>query len=107
MFIRVATLLVLLVLVGYGVIEAMPLIEGPSLSVTITQEASSTPSIVTVAGNATRVTELSLDGAAVLTDESGAFSRVITLPRGGSILSLTATDRFGRSITKQQDVYVP
>ena len=104
---RVAIAIALLVLVGYGVLEALPLIKGPSLWVTVSEDASTTPSVVTVSGTALRVTELSLNGGPLLTDEQGAFSKIIVLPRGGSILSLTATDRFGRSITKQETVYVP
>lgn len=107
MLIRSAIALVLLILIGYGVVEALPLVEGPSLSITVIRDASSTPGVVTLSGSAKRVTELALDGAPILTDENGGFSRLIVLPRGASIMSLTATDRFGRSITKQQTVYVP
>jgi hypothetical protein len=104
---RVAISVALLVLFGYGLIEAAPLVRGPSLALSVSQDASTTPSVVTISGTAARVTELTLNGAPLLPDESGAYSKVIVLPRGGSILSLTASDRFGRSITKQETVYVP
>lgn len=107
MFTRIAIALVLLVLVGYGVLEALPLVEGPSLTVAVTRDASSTPGIVTLTGTARRVSELALDGSPILTDENGGFSRLIVLPQGTSIMNLTATDRFGRSITREQTVYVP
>ncbi|HVW71831.1 MAG TPA: hypothetical protein VHB93_01615 [Candidatus Paceibacterota bacterium] len=107
MLIRSAIAVVLLILVGYGAVEALPLIEGPALSATVVLDASSTPGIVTLSGTAARVTELALDGSAILTDDHGNFSRLIVLPRGASIMTLTATDRFGRSITKNETVYVP
>lgn len=107
MLIRAAIAVVLLILVGYGALEALPLIEGPALSAAVTADASSTPGVVTLSGTATRIAELALDGSAILTDEHGNFSRLIVLPRGASIMTLTATDRFGRSITKSETVYVP
>ena len=108
MLIRGAIALALLLLFGYGLIEAYPLISGPSLTVTSPINGyTSTDGFVTVAGKAARVSSLSLNGDPLLIYENGAFSRFIVLPKGGAILSLTATDRFGRSITKQESVYVP
>ena len=108
MLVRGAIGLVLILLLGYGFMEARPLISGPSLSVTSPVDGTTSPDgFVTVAGTVERVSSLTLDGAPLLIDEHGAFSRVIVLPRGGAILSLTATDRFGRTITKQESVYAP
>ncbi|HVX90202.1 MAG TPA: hypothetical protein VHC20_01010 [Candidatus Paceibacterota bacterium] len=104
---RAAIAIVLLILVGYGAVEALPLIEGPALHASVTLDASSTPGVVTLSGQAFRVTELALDGSPILTDDHGNFSRLIVLPRGASIMSLTATDRFGRSVTREETVYVP
>lgn len=98
----------LILLVGYAVVEAWPLLSGPSITLSSPQHAESYPGgLVTVSGTAHRVSDLSLNGAPLLIDETGAFSRLIILPKGGAILTLVATDRFGRSITKQASVYVP
>jgi hypothetical protein len=108
MFVRSAIAVALLILVGYGAIEAAPLVMGPSLSVSSPVDGTTSPDgLVAVSGTAKRVTALSLNGDPLLIDEKGAFSRLIVLPRGGAILTLTATDRFGRSITKEESVYVP
>ena len=99
---------VLLILLGYGAMEAWPLIKGPTLTLTSpTPGAVSEDGIVSVSGVAERITALTLNGAQVLPDEQGHFSRLIVLPRGGAILEATASDRFGRTITKQVSVYVP
>jgi len=99
---------VLVILVGYGALEAAPLLAGPDLVLTTPLEGSTArDGMVEVTGVATRVNSLSLNGAPLLIDEAGNFSRLIVLPRGSAILTLTASDRFGRSITKETSVYVP
>jgi len=102
------TFAVLFVLVGYGLIEAWPLLEGPSLSIAFPMDNASFPGgIVTVRGKAERSTQLTLDGALTLHEEDGSFSSTLTLPRGGSLLTLVATDRFGRRVTATRTIFVP
>lgn len=98
----------LVILVGYGLIEAWPLIEGPSLSITSPADHASFPDgIVTVTGKASRISMLTLDGATVLHDLDGDFSSTLTFPRGASILTFIATDRFGRRISTTRSIFVP
>jgi hypothetical protein len=100
--------LILLVLVGYGLIEAWPLIEGPSLVIQSPIDQTSFPDgIVTVTGYASRIAMLTLDGAGMVHDVDGTFSSVLTFPQGASILTFVATDRFGRRITTTRSIYVP
>ena len=108
MLVRGAIALVLLLLLGYGAIEARPLILGPSLTLTSPKDGETSPDgLLTVSGVARRVSSLTVNGDPTLIDENGAFSRLLVLPKGGAILTFTATDRFGRTITKQESVYVP
>lgn len=106
--IRSLTALVLLLLVGYGLIEAWPLLAGPALSVESPKNNESFPGgIVTVGGKALRIAQLTLDGASVLHDIDGSFSSTLTFPRGASILTFVATDRFGRHVTAIRSIFVP
>lgn len=99
---------VLFLLIGYGLIEAWPLLRGPVLSIASPVENASIPGgIVTVQGNAARATLLLIDGAPVLHDQKGDFSSTLTFPRGGSILTFVATDRFGRTVTQTRHIFVP
>ncbi len=108
MFVRSAVAIILLALMAYGFMEAEPLIAGPSLTLSSPEnDATSADGFVTVAGVAKRVTHLTLNGVPLLIDENGAFSRTVVLPHGSAILTIVATDRFNRSITKQESVYVP
>lgn len=105
---RTAIGVVLVILIGYGLIEAYPVLSGPSLSVNpVTAEGTTTDGVVRVSGKATRAVSLTLDGAPLLMDESGKFGTLLTLPKGGSILTLSAADRFGRTTSKQIPVYAP
>ncbi|MHB8710377.1 MAG: hypothetical protein ACYC6X_02395 [Minisyncoccota bacterium] len=99
---------VLLIGVSYGGIEAWPLLAGPELSLTSPTNGASFPGgIVTVEGKALRAAELTLDGATVLHDQDGGFSSTLTFPRGGSILTIVATDRFGRTVDTTRNIFVP
>ncbi len=108
MTIRLAIGLVLLLLVAYGVKEAYPLIAGPSIRIDSPTDYGTYPDgMVLVAGVASRTETLYLNGGPLLIDQKGNFSTSLTLPQGGAILSLTATDRFGRTRTVRRNVYIP
>ncbi len=100
--------LVLFALLGYGFVEAWPLIAGPSLVVESPRQNAPYPGgIISVRGTAGRAATLTLNGAPVLHDQSGGFSSTLTFPRGGSILTFVATDRFGRTVTATRSIFVP
>jgi len=100
--------LVLLALVSYGLIEAWPLILGPALSVESPRDNASFPDgIVPITGTALRIAQLTVDGASLLHDKDGSFSTTLTFPRGASILTFVATDRFGRQVKVTRSIFVP
>ena len=99
---------VLLIGIVYGGIEAWPLVVGPTLVITSPTNYETFPGgIVEVKGYAARATEFSIDGSPVLHDQDGSFSSTFTFPRGGSILTFVATDRFGRKVTATRTIFVP
>lgn len=105
---RYALVVVLVILTGYGLIEGWPLIAGPSLSVISPEDGASVPGgILTVNGRAARAALLTLNGGILVRDKDGHFSETLTFPRGGSILTFVATDRFGRHVTVTRNVFVP
>ena len=85
----------------------MFLVSGPELAIASpVPYATAEGGSVVLEGRAKHAETLWLDGAPLLMDESGNFSASLTLPSGGAILSLTATDRFGREITERRSVFV-
>lgn len=99
---------VLLALIIYGLIEAWPLIAGPTISI-FSPENNQTfqDGIVEVKGRAGRASSITLNGSSILRDQNGDFSSTLTFPRGGSILTFTVTDRFGRTVTATRSIFVP
>lgn len=98
----------LLLLIGYGGVEAWPLLYGPSLSIASPADGASYPGgIVAVEGSAPRAVALTVDGAPVLREENGTFETTLTFPRGGTILTFEVRDRFGRTKTATRSIFVP
>lgn len=98
----------LLILAGYGAREAMPLISGPSLTVTSPADGETVKDgIVTISGHEARSVALSLDGAPLLPEQDGSFSSKLAFAAGTSVLTFKATDRFGKSVTVRRLIYVP
>lgn len=99
---------VLIIGSAYGLLEAWPLLVGPSLSVVSPAPNAVVPDgILLVEGRALRTTRLTLNGSPLLHDQSGEFASTLTFPRGGSILTFEATDRFGEGVTITRSIYVP
>lgn len=98
----------LVLLTVYGVIKAVPLLVGPQIKIEAPLEgASVADGFMTISGRAVHTSTLTLNGAPFLIDEKGRFSTTLLLPKGGAILSLTATDRFGRQTSVERTVYIP
>jgi hypothetical protein len=104
---RLFTALLLTIVVLYGLHEAWPLISGPQLSITSPQNGESFDNnFIIISGTAIHTQGVSLDGGPLLTDQTGHFQSTLTLPSGGAILTITGSDRFGRSVTEQRTIFV-
>lgn len=98
----------LLALVLYGGFKAAPMLLGPTLTLTSPFDgATIQDGILSISGIAHHTEKLSLDGAPLLIDQNGAFTTSLVLPQGSAILTLTVSDRFGRSHSVTRTVYVP
>ncbi|MDO8408260.1 MAG: hypothetical protein Q7S95_03435 [bacterium] len=98
----------LVALVAYGLVEAHALLSGPTLVVDAPTDGGQYPDgLVTIQGATRYGVSLMLDGATLLPTAAGRFETVLAFPSGSSILTLVATDRFGRSVTKTRTIYVP
>lgn len=105
MFARTTAAIVLALVAAYGLTKAWPLLAGPSIR--LEPEVIDQTGTLTLSGRALRTETLLLNGAILLIDEEGYFSKDLSLPSGGAILSLTATDRFGRHDRETRTVLVP
>ena len=63
---------------------------------------------VTLTGNTHNIVKLTLNGMEIHTNEQGAFTRILLLENGYTIMTLQAQDRFGRETSVVREyVYVP
>lgn len=105
---KAAAGITLALLAGYGVLKAVPILIGPEIKIdSPVAHQSATDGFITISGRAIHTQELTLNGAPFLIDEKGRFETTLLLPSGGAILTLSATDRFGRRISVERSVYVP
>lgn len=95
-------------MLGYGVFAALPLLSGPKLSweSPIAYQTGS-DGFISVSGNSRYTESLTLNDSQVLLDENDRFATTLLLPSGSAILTVTATDRFGRSVTERRTVFIP
>lgn len=106
MFIRYSAAIILVLVVGYGLIKAWPLLAGPEIRLN-PEVSGQAAGVITISGRALHTETLLLNGGILLIDSEGNFEKTLTLPPGSAILSLTATDRFGRSVYERREVFVP
>lgn len=103
---RLGISLLLSLVAIYGAIKAWPLLSGPSITVT-TLSADPVSGLTKLSGIALHTETLLLNGGTLLIDEAGNFDTTLTLPRGSGILTLSATDRFGRTTSEQKPIITP
>ena len=97
------TLLILLgvALVSYGFFEARKLLEGPQITVTSPRDGSATSSIlISIEGTAQNIAFLTINDAPAYTDEQGHFTQLLSPTPGVTVITVAATDRFGRKTQK-------
>ena len=102
---RTIGLILLALVLSYGLVKAIPLLRGPQI--VISDLSTNQTGLTNLSGTAIHTETLSVDGSTLLIDGEGHFSTKLMLPRGGAILTLTATDRFGRSRTLERTVVTP
>jgi hypothetical protein len=95
-------------MLGYAVWQARHLLAGPQLSISTAPPTVHTDRTTTIAGTATNIVALSLNGREIYTDGAGNFEETIVLENGYTIVTLAARDRYDRVRTATYGtVYAP
>lgn len=90
--------LLCIIILGYAYFRTKDLIFGVQLKVSgITEYESRTNPLVTLSGNAQRAVELTIDGRKIFITEDGTFNEKLLLLPGLNIITVQATDKFGKS----------
>ena len=94
-----SNLLIILLIVSsvlYALFQARLLIQGPTLELTDIPDSVVNERQITLKGTANNITELYLNGRAIVTDEEGVFTESVVLENGYSVVRIDALDRYGR-----------
>ena len=98
---RVLIVFIVLVVISYGLFEARKLLEGPDITIVSPRDGSATSTTaVTVVGTAQNISFLTINDAPSYTDEAGKFVYRFSPPAGYTVVTVAATDRFGRRASK-------
>jgi len=94
-----------LFIITYAYIELKDVVRGPELEISTPLNGSTTnTSLVNIHGKASHISFIHLNDRKIFTDEFGSFSEQLLLYPGYNIITITAEDRFARSITKKVEI---
>ena len=98
---RALIVFIVLVVISYGLFEARKLLEGPEITIdSLADGLSTSTTAITVVGTAQNIAFLTINDAPSYTDESGKFVYRFSPPAGYTVVTVAATDRFGRRASK-------
>jgi hypothetical protein len=89
---------------GYAYLQAHSLLTGPQLTLLEPASVIQHKRTITVRGETKNITELTLNGKVIHTDEGGMFNEQLVLPDGYTIMTLHAKDRFGRTTSLSREL---
>ena len=94
-----------LVIIGYGVYQMRNLISRPLIVVDSPLNGSSVGvPLITIRGQARRITKLFLNGEPLVPARAGWFESQLLLAEGYNIIRLNGEDRFGRQVKKKLEL---
>lgn len=101
----VRTVLITVFIAGilwYLAYQARNLIAGPNIELTNEPSVVQHDRTITLEGRARNIIKLSLNGKEIYTDEEGYFKQPLILETGYTIMSLSAYDRYGRTVSLER-----
>jgi hypothetical protein len=93
--------LLLLAIVTYGFIRAYPLLRGPSIVIYYPHDGDVVASTTfEISGKVSHVKEISIQGRLIPIDTEGRFREILVAMPPYTILTLLATDFYGKTVTQ-------
>ena len=98
---KYSILLLVLISLGYGVFRLYPLVAGPAVTIYAPKDGDTVASTTfEVSGRVSRVKEITLQGRSIPIGTDGNFAELLMAQSPYTIVVITATDFYGKSITK-------
>lgn len=85
------------ILIFYFLYQARFILTGPQIQLVNEPETVQSKRVVALEGHVQNITNITLNGRPIYTDERGYFKEAVVLETGYTIATLEATDRYGRS----------
>lgn len=94
------------VVVAYATWRSLNYARGPAINIFFPPDQTATSSkVINMYGRADRISRLSINGRDLTIDELGNFSEILVIFPGINVVTIGATDQFGRSISKEVRLY--
>lgn len=104
---RALVVFVVLVVLLYGLFEARRLLEGPRVIIDSPLNGSATSTeALRVMGRAENISFLTINDRPSFTDERGNFEELLSLPKGVTVITVSAIDRFGRRVSESVSISI-
>ncbi len=93
--------MVVLAIAGYSLFQARNVIQGPVVEIHSPENGTSlSESLISIEGIAKNISHISLNGRPIFIDERGRFAETLLLSYGYNIMTVKASDKFGKEIKK-------
>jgi len=104
---RLLLLVLLITLSLYGIFQARNLLLGPIITINtpVEEYVSLETAHLTLSGTTRNISNISLNDSPIFITEEGTFSEELVLPPGYTIMTLSGSDRFGRSVDRRIIIY--
>ncbi len=100
-FVRISLITLLLVgIVGYAYFRSRDAIWGTSITASVSDGTVLDSKLLTLTGNAPHTSRFTVNNRELLLDKNGDFTDTLLLQDGYNILTLEASDKFGRVKSK-------
>ena len=94
------------VIIGYGIWISHDLLFGIRMTVSgISDGLAAKTALLDISGRAKHANDVTLDGRTVAIDQNGVWTDTIALLPGYNVVTIGATDKFGRTTAKSYRVY--
>ena len=97
--------IILTALAAYGVFQSRTLLEGPQVAINHPHDGATVrESMVRVKGSTENISSIAVNGRTIHVTKNGIFQEPIVLSQGYNVVTIKATDRFGRSTTNELEI---
>lgn len=102
---RVLVVLAVVIVVGYSYFVLYGLLRGPRIILSTPEDGfSTTTPFISISGVAIHSNNLTINGAATPLDLDGNFRSQLILAPGYNIMTITAQDRYNRTVEKNLEI---